>query len=258
MSTILSTKYKVTFIGETHQQYVSFQSAQIGSPAKREISDLWIIAFSPTKNRVRMTFLQAKYYRGLLGQHHRIFNADYFQYELLATRPQLIAVHGQRFNFPSDILSISCCDSVGSYGVFFIDNNRQVDLAYSCANSLTPQSPLPAYYSSFKVDLEIPFNSTNFYQNCSCSICPQELISCFDIDSFTNALVNLEIGAEIHFFPHILYFVKRVLSPYINQAAVKDLTNLIDTIPPIPTNDVNEDFEGIPTNILVINTDIEE
>jgi hypothetical protein len=256
MSSILSARYNVAFVGETHKQSVAYNSPQVGHVATREISDLWIIAFSPTKQRVRMTFLQAKYHRANLNHLHRTFSGDYFQYELLSQRPRLNAIIGRRFNFPLDILSFSCCNSVGSYGVFFIDNN-QVDLAYCSANQLTTKNNLPKTYvkgRSYPVDLEIPYNVAHQLLLCPCNLC-SELISCFDIDTFTNSILQLEIGAELVHFPNILTFVRSVLQRQTTNTTINQLITFIDNQQPPVTIDNNASFDGLPTNLLIINID---
>jgi hypothetical protein len=261
MSSILSSKYQVSFIEETHLQKVVYNSQQINQAATREISDLWIIAFSPSQTRARMTFLQAKYHRAILDSMNTKFSGDYFQYELLSTRPTLSSIVGIKCNFPLDILSFSCCDSVGSYGVFFIDNNNQIDLAYCTANHLTTNSPLPAFYTSTTapVKLDIPYSPVNQYTLCSFQT-HSELISCFDIDSFTQSLINLEIGAELIPYPIILAFVKTVLKQKGTDPTVTQLLNFIDRLLPPPNivaagADANDNFDGLPCTLLLINTD---
>ena len=254
MSTILSAKYNVAFVGETHQQYVSYNSAQIRQIATREISDLWIISFSPSQNKMRMTFLQAKYHRANLNNLQRTFSGDYFQYELLSQRPLLTAIVGHRYNFPSDILSFSCCGSIGSYGVFFIDNKNQIDLAYCSANYLTMTSPLPRTYAAYRVNLDIPYNNTPVLALCTFNQCA-ELVSCFDIDTFTNSILKLEIGAELTPYPGILTFVRSVLQQQTTNATISQLINFIDSLQPAATNNDNINFDGLPSNLLIINTD---
>jgi hypothetical protein len=254
MSSILSTNYNVAFVEETHQQYVSYKSLQVGQIATREISDLWIISFSPTKQRVRMTFLQAKYHRATLNHFHRTFKGDYFQYELLSQRPMLTAVVEQRYNFPLDILSHSCCDSIGSYGIFFIDNSNHIDLAYCSANYLTVTNALPRKYASYLAHLNIPYNNTPQISLCACNQC-SELISCFDIDTFTNSILQLEIGAELIHFPSILTFIRSVLQRQTTNTTLSQLIDFIDSQQYQVLNDDNANFDGLPSNLLIINTD---
>lgn len=252
MSSILSSKYNVTFIEETHQQYVEYKSAQIGQIARREISDLWIISFSPTKQKARMTFLQAKYHRANLNQHLPTFYGDFFQFELLSQRPILTNVVGQKYNFPLDILSFSCCSSVGSYGVFFIDSNKQIDLAYCSAEYLSTTSSLPTFYKQKTIDLNIPYFATKqlTQRACGCS----ELVSCFDIDTFTNSILSFEIGVEISFYPNILGYVQSVIKNNNNSVATNQFINFTNNFQITSFND-NTSFDGTPISILIINTD---
>lgn len=254
MSSILSATYHVAFIGETHQQYVTYQSVTVGRAAKREISDLWIVAFSPTQSQIRMTFLQAKYHRGVLDHHNRTFSGDYFQFELLSQRPTLLTNVNHKYNFPLTILSFSCSDSVGSYGVFFIDAAGQIDLAYCCAKNLSRKTPLPTSYRSYPVDLDIPFYHGKKLNPCSCGKC-LELESCFDIDTFTDAILKLEIGAELVHHPIIISFVRNVLNPHTSNATVKQFVDFVDNSGLITTFGSNESFESLTPNLLLVNVD---
>jgi hypothetical protein len=258
MSSILSKKYNVSFICETHKQSVSYLSTQINQIATREISDLWIVVFSPLRGKARMTFLQAKKHTGILNQYHRVFSGDYYQYELLSQRSVLTRVIGQRFNFPQEILSFSCCSSIGSYGVFFNDNNK-IDLAYSSAAYLKTNSVLPTTYRQFPIDLEIPF-LTNKHPivSPSCNVCT-ELISCFDIDTFTQSLLALEIGGELTYYPEIFASVIGIIQQQNISSGIDIAANqLIDFAYSFlgQNLDNNSGLDGqTPTNIMIINTD---
>ncbi|MFZ4545214.1 MAG: hypothetical protein ACOYOA_14265 [Saprospiraceae bacterium] len=255
MSNILSRTYNVTFIAETHKQSVSYHSIAIKGAAIREISDLWIIAFSPLKSRARMTFLQAKYHRGILGTATPSFKGEFFQYELLSERP-LIKNVGKKFTFPTDILSFSCCTSIGSYGVFFIDSSGQIDMAYSSASYLSLSSPGPKTYRSLPVNLSIPNIISSGTCICDCYVC-SERISCFDIDTFTNAILDLEIGAELTPFPHILSFIQGFLAPQKGDPVINQFLNFDNNIPPDVAGDNTSVQDGLPINLLLINTDNE-
>lgn len=252
MSTILSSQYNVTFIGETHQQYIKYKSAQVGKIVRREISDLWIISFSPTKQKARMTFLQAKYHRANLNSRLKKFYGDFFQFELLSQRPTLINIVGKRFNFPLDILSFSCCSSVCSYGVFFIDSKKKIDLAYCSAKYLKTTSALPTLYRPKTIDLNIPYKAIHNLTPCGCGY--SELVSCFDIDTFTKSILELEIGVELSLYPHILGFVQGVIKKNNNSDASNQFINFTNNFQTTNIND-NANFDGSPINILVINTD---
>lgn len=250
ISTILGTIYNVAFIAETHQHRVSYYSNTISQIALRELSDLWIIAFSPAQNRIRTTFLQAKYHRKNLLPSG-IFHADFFQYELLSTKATLLS--GSSYNFPTDCLSFSCCGSVGSYGVFYIDSTTSIDMAYSSADILTAATS-PTNYGQISVDLSFPSVPISI-NNCSCNIC-SELNYTYDIDYFTRNLLQLNIGAELQIHPEMLAYVRKLLSRVTNSEAISQLLTTIDNI--TPSNDVESDLEmkndGNP-NILIINVD---
>ncbi len=180
-----------------------------------------------------------------------MFHADYFQFELLSTRPQLLS--GSSFNFPHDILSFSCCDSIGTYGVFYVDNTKSIDLAYCCA-SLLAASLTPNNYGQISVDLTFPQNSISV-SNCHCNAC-SELNYTYDIDFFTNNLLQLNIGSELEYYPQILSYVKSALRRLKANPVVSDLITFVDGLN-IDTNideTVNESWEGSP-NILIINVD---
>jgi hypothetical protein len=254
MSTILSRYYKVTFIEEVHQKKINYLSNTIKITAVREIADLWIIAYSPLQGKAKMTFLQAKYHRGQLNRPG-VFAADFFQYELLSTRPLLTG--GGTYNFPLDILNFSCCDSVASYGIFYYDGNNQIDLAYSSASLLTNNSAAPATYGQHPVDLEFPSSAAAF-QNCTCNTC-QELNYTYDIDTFTNSLLKLEIGADIQLYPHILKFAGSVAAQAAQTPAIRDLISFIANAPYIGSgtgdNAAGTSNDGLPSHLLIINVD---
>jgi hypothetical protein len=261
MSAILSANYHVTFVGETHQHYVEYHSYPISRPVVREISDLLIIAFSSDRQRARMTFLQAKYHRGNLVSSGT-FKGDFFQYELLSVRPQLTRNIGGRFNFPMDILSFGCCHSLGSYGVFYI-NNRQIDLAYCAARDLTV-GPHTITYGQNPVSLTIPAAGGNA-RTCTCNSCT-EITHCYNIDDFTNHILALEIGAELQLFPHQLSFIKSMMAALPPDAAGSDFMRFANDFLTGFTdngdggNDERKDNaeEGLPFNVLLINVDGKE
>lgn len=254
MSKILSATYNVTFVEETHQHRISYHSNTINQTALRELSDLWIIAFSQSQKRIRTTFLQAKYHRNNILPTG-VFHADYFQYELLSTRPKLLS--GSSFNFPADILTFSCCDSIGTYGVFYIDSTKSIDMAYCCASNLNVGS-VPTTYGQFSVDLAFP-TIPSAVNNCNCDVC-SELNYTYDIDVFTDNLLQLNIGAEIQFYPEILDYVKNILRKN-NIISMPDLFNLIDETLDFNSGDnkINNEnldkFEDGNPNILIINVD---
>ena len=262
MSDILKSAYKVTFVEEVHRKYVDFLSTTIRGNARREIADLWIIAYSPIQGRAKMTFLQAKYHRGQLARPG-VFKAEFFQYELLSERPLLTS--GGTPNFPLDILKSSCCDSVGSYGVFYLDNNNHIDLAYSSAKLLSNTSSAPTAYTRSTIELQFSANAIAF-QNCTCNSC-QELNYTYSIDDFTKSILNLEIGADLQYFSAILRYINSVLATLVPSPAVAGLSSFIaDNDRGTPGRGGGEGGEGggdldgykgdgLPCSLLIINVD---
>lgn len=252
MSDVLKLTYNLTFVQETHQRRITYYSNTISQNAQRELSDLWIIAFSPSQKRIRTTFLQAKYHRANLLPSG-IFHADYFQFELLSTRANLL--NGGTFNFPLDTLSSGCCDSVGCYGIFYIDNSASIDMAYCTAKLLSNTSVPPTSYRQVAVNLSFP-NLPIAVNNCSCNVC-SELNYTYDIDFFTQNLLELNIGAEVQFHPTLLTFIKGLILTLPSTTAVNQLINTIDNI--FESRDIIVDTtgnaeDGSP-NILIINVD---
>ena len=135
MNTHINSNHNSCFVRETHQCYVTFNHG-ICTQITREISDLWIISFSKIRQEARMTFLQAKLdkkNRPIVGNGFK-FSGDYFQYKLLSCRPLL--TNTSKFKFPSNILSNASSSAIGSYGVFYLDSNNEVDLVFSIAEQL--------------------------------------------------------------------------------------------------------------------------
>lgn len=130
----LSRKHICIFIDETHQQYVRFTSPTTNCVKKKELSDLWVIAYSPQLKRARMTFLQAKFEKKTVSIPFN-FKGDYFQYDLLSKRPKITDL--SKFNFPEEILSGAMSDSVGSFGVFYFDSKGKIDFAFSIAADIS-------------------------------------------------------------------------------------------------------------------------
>lgn len=255
MGTILSSLYKVSFIQEVHQRRIRFKSMAVAVEARREIADLWIIAYSPKRKKAKMTFLQAKYHKTHLG-HPGVFSAEFFQYELLSKR--LLLTRGGKLDLPSEILASSCCDSVGSYGVFYLDASKNLDMAYSSANELISLSPPPKTYGQHHIDLQFPSKVQSVGQCNSCFSCTERNFT-LEIDIFTQSLLDLEIGADIYHNDEILDFIRSVI---VKKAAtdptVLDFAEFVSDVPPTASGDGgtdNPDGGGLPAHLLLINVD---
>lgn len=244
--------FSCTLIEETHQHYVSFKSQSTGFVLKREISDLWIIVFSPKAKYARMTFLQAKFDRKAQNSGNLFsFNGDYFQYELLANRPQVNSV--SRFKFPSDILAFSSFDTIGTFGVFYRDQLGKIDMAYCAASDLSVKT-LVNKKNQCKRQLYFP------HLGKGCLILKTqnqkiiELSSSLDIDCFLVGLINMIVGAEIQNNQSIQIFLKQFFKQFSTRPVVKQFLNFLDLL-----NDTEIDLSnnGVNGNILLINVDEE-
>lgn len=85
----------------------------------------------------RLTFLQAKYERGVRTSITAP-SANYVQWSLLAGRPAITGAG--RFHPPQDLLKGAALPTIGTFG-FFVDGSRRgkkYDLIYAAADALAP------------------------------------------------------------------------------------------------------------------------
>ncbi|MCG6150345.1 hypothetical protein LFX15_18760 [Leptospira levettii] len=252
-SNILSKKYITTFIEETHQQYVSFNSLN-NCQIKREISDLWIIAYSKKTKKARMTFLQAKFEKKNRNTSIPFrFKGDYFQYELLANRP--IINSKNKFNFPADILSSALSDSVGSFGIFYYDARSRINFAYSIAKYLNFNG---ATHCKTKTKTLYFINSRNHETIVQINRHKElDLLLTLEADSFECFLVNLMIGTPIDSNKKLLIFLRHYFQN-INGTNLTDFQNFLNQIIDIDNIQDDQDYDlnnNSNPNILLINID---
>lgn len=268
MEKILSKKYHSIFIEETHQNYVEFQPSIIGSNIQRkEISDLCIIAYSPTKREARMTFLQAKYNKNdkIIKPPFR-FKGDYLQYDLLSNRPEIEGT-GELINIPKNILSGALLESIGTFGIFYFDTNKQIDFAYSRAADLKFRGMILAEKinknNSFSRTIYFPkvpyghllFRYTHPYLELRCTL---------NADYFEFSLINLHIGTPIENDKKVLNYIGRLLLAKLkNEDKIKENFKSFLKVMEIDTNGIDPQTENnilaFPSNnILLINVDAKE
>ena len=201
LSSILEIDYNVTYIDITHQKYVYFNSIIFGTKVRREISDLLIIMYSHKKGEARMTFLQAKYNRLALKKPFN-FQGTYLQYELLSKRPILYT----NVHFPEWILNFTQNDTIGTYGVFYKDNQDNYDLVYAAASSVECKA-VPLSVANDTVIMYIPnLEELTPIFKCFPECITPNLTACFGLDNFKDGILNLRIGAEIHNERDLLFF----------------------------------------------------
>lgn len=253
---ILNTKFNSILIEEAHQHKISYKSKALNNFIKREISDLLIITFSIKMKKAKMTFLQAKYKREkTLNGKEFSFKGDFFQYELLATRPT-ITNHSAKFNFPSNILSFSNFDSIGSFGVFYNDTKGRLDMAYAVAKDLSVKKKVTSKKQSSRT-LYFPKLSQNSFTIKVNNNIPVELRASQTINCFTTGLLHMLIGGEfinqksiVQFL--INYFNSRPKTETISQQFLSYLNDNND----LGVSEVGEvgEFTGLG-NVLLINID---
>lgn len=166
--------YHATVISKkTHQQYVGFDAQDYYNnviPNKiKEVSDLHIISYSPSRKVARETYLQAKVARGRNNglQPNGSFNflGDWYQYDLLSRRPNVklptspTKLPYYKCYLEPGFLKNSFLPSIGSYGVFYEDSNGEMDFAYQPANLLLCNG-IRGHEGKFSMQTNIPTHGT--------------------------------------------------------------------------------------------------
>ncbi len=251
----LTTKYNCIFIDEVHQKYVEFDTLISNCKKKRELSDLWIITYSPILQKAKMTFLQAKFDKntkiksGILG-----FTGDYFQYDLLSRRPHITKC-SKKMNFPKTILSDAISDSVGSFGVFYFDSKNKIDFAFSVASDLSGKKKATCNSKARKLYFNVIGKSgTKLKISKKTGI---ELRSCLNVDCFEYGLMNLFIGTPIEEDYNLIDFLEK----YIGKNLSVDLRDFTEFISQLNKNNNLNSKYSIETDfvnfrILLINIDL--
>ena len=191
-----SSRYKAVVVEETHQHYVHFIAGHtpLGKPipARKEISDLLIIAYSPSRKIARETFLQAKVARepdGLQPNGDFIFTGEKYQYYLLSERPLFdVPYFGLK---DVSVLRDAVLPSIGSYGVFYEMGNNRVDFAYQPADKLIYRD-FDAYgHVALEIDQRISKYNVP-------SLIP-DLQYTLSVDEFEYAVTHMLVGSPVIF-----------------------------------------------------------
>lgn len=247
---------------ETHQKYYVEFNSKCGRVTK-EISDLWIIVYSPEQKQIRMTFLQAKYknHKETYNNNQDFkFEAEYFQYELLSQR-RIFTSKGTNNVLPDDILANAQSDSIGSYGVFYHDDAGKMNFAFSIASFLQEIKTFVCYDP--KKSIELQFNRTDNWiekvpnnRNLSNSNV-LELINTLDVDFFERCILNLLVGSPVESDKVVLRFTGRFLNKIKNDVENKErIEEFIELIRRLDVtlgnDDVSDEFN---VNTVLINVD---
>lgn len=238
------TQYPMaTWIRETHKHIVSFNcinhiSHTNFNNVRKEISDLLIISFSPQRQLVKATFLQAKLKKDIF-QRPLNFRGDAFQYFLLSHRPQIIDQNA--IGYPQNILSAALYESIGSFGIFYTDNNFY-DFSYSTARDIVIASRKPVKYSAYIRKMKFQ-NIQNVRINQNRDV---EARTIYGANNFENSLINMEIGSPIP-----IRTTQIILSPYSQDPTVRTLFQTMN----IEIDNFQEQYHKVHKNIMVINVD---
>lgn len=196
MMQAFSSRYGAVVVEETHQHYVHFVAGHTPFrkpiPARKEISDILIVAYSPSRKVARETFLQAKVARNLDGLQSNgdfIFTGENYQYYLLSERPLFDVPRFDLQDVP--VLRDAILPSIGSYGVFYEVGNNRVDFAYQPADKLICHN-IDAYGH---VGLEINQRIAKYDEP---SIIP-DLQYTLSIDEFEYAVTHMLVGSPVTF-----------------------------------------------------------
>jgi hypothetical protein len=253
MTKSLNKYVPAVFVQETHGRrgWVRFQSQITQDIRQKEISDLLIICYNKPTNEIKVSFLQAKYHRTKTVPFLK-FHGDYLQLELLKDRPDIDP--NNIYRFPQNVLNFSCYRSLTNYGVFFHDNNGEIDMLYSVADFLNQTNTTGLIGS-----IQFPGNSNCPRANCFTSNA-SEMVSTCNIDLFEKGLINFQIGAPISRNPMISRYFKGLLRQIQKSGNLDADQSIFNFILGDIINDddiiKDSDFEGNPS-ILILQTNVE-
>ncbi|MDP2032028.1 MAG: hypothetical protein Q8K29_01320 [Polaromonas sp.] len=248
--------------GPKHQVYFNGQGAWARSPARCELCDVLILAYSLNGGfRARLTFLQAKLSKdkhtslcsGFPSATDKIdFKANLEQWDLLSRRPDILPV--PPFKAHPRLLKDSLLASVGSFGVFHKKLGGSIDFFYASADTLTvvgspttKQGRLTTAYTP-RQRIENGLLETTF---CCC------------LPVFGAALYDLEIGTPVQPIPAIAgvnasgsflgAWLRSVLSFYIEMEGDNSVLarEIREFLPRNVDGDGDEFPASIPTLVLI-------
>ena len=196
-------------VSETHQNYVGFDAVHpmtgvLEADVTREISDIHIITYSPSRVTARETFLQAKVANnknGLQTDGTFCFDGDWRQYDLLFRHPELKFPSKKKpyylcYHPYTHYLQQAVLPSIGSYGVFYRNHKGEVDFAYQPANRL-----LLSGITTNGASLEMDF-SVDKYNRPSIP----DLQYTLSADEFEDAVIRQLVGSPITLLSKVSYF----------------------------------------------------
>ncbi len=202
--------------GAGHQVHFEREVNRGGGPARCELSDLAVIAFSTVSGEARLVYIQAKFEKAWPKQNPSTLKANGNQWDLLAHRPE---VHGAgNFDPPRDLLSSSPMTSIGSF-VFFVGMNGGADLQFAAASRLCLMREDKAYRGRVMLPLHRDWYVTKPVL---------EVLSAVGSSAFASALADLRIGAPLDRLPDSVrtWVLDRVLAAAILRGADPQFVSL--------------------------------
>lgn len=250
--------------GPKHQVFFNGQGAWGRSPARCELCDVLILAYSLNGGfRGRITFLQAKLSKDKHGNLCKgwpyltdieEFAANLEQWDLLSRRPDILPV--PPFKVRPRLLSEALLPSVGSFGVFHKNPPSSIDFFYSSADALSVVGAPSTKQGKVTT-------SPNPRQRITNGLL--ETTFCCCLRTFGEALYNLEIGTPIEPLPatvggngsgpNLRSWIRNVLSFYIevgerDSILARQLKELLGT-----QSDQDDDLPASSPSLILIRSD---
>lgn len=212
----------------------------MGVVCRCELSDMLFIVFSEADDQIRLMYMQNK-----KGKTSRKFKADLGQLCLLKNRCEIISPRLPACAFGDRrILQDALLPSVGSYGVFYKDNNA-TDMAYYPATNISPITVIAR-----KSDRIVQFNRTRFGQTENIGYY-KESQGEKTLRDFADALIDMEIGTPIMrgdpTYDAVLSFLCDKIPRFRETRFITEWDRV--------RHDVAPDYSGIPF-ACVINADV--
>lgn len=197
-------------VAELHKKPVACGVDNKAKDATCEISDLMTICYSPKCNCAKIQFLQAKYCKDAKKSDRFTFNANSRQYRLLKDCPYITP---KNTHLPSDILVHSCSPEITSYGVFYQDDQGELNMAYEITKMLVPEHPeqmtfdlngkpcsfetLGDVYGKMCWSLDYCWPQCSILTICDKVCVEPDLISTLEMDTYMEDLLNFRVGSII-------------------------------------------------------------
>ena len=250
LSNYYSNKYEINII-HGNKSFVEFKfnsswvfSIAFGSKMTKELADMMFIVFSEKKNEIRITYMQNK-----KGNSSNKFFADLGQLHLLSAREEILSIPLPSCLFGDKLFLFNATlQSVGSYGIFYLDN-RNIEMSYFPADLITPINS-----SKKSMTRLVEYNTKNFNQTRRNGN-DEESTGEETLKQFGDKLIGMKIGTPVkpddNSYNQIInfllkYFPDMKFTKWIEEYRIED------------DNSNNDNLIYYVPNICVINADFYE